>query len=146
VHALKYRRDLALGECLSEHLLDLLVEVGWQAEVVVPVPLGISRLRTRGYNQAALLAYPLSLAMGLSYTPKALMRTRETQTQVGLSIASRRANVQDAFVADRRVVAEKRVLIVDDVITTGATMHACASALKQSGAKEVYGLALARAV
>ncbi len=145
VHALKYRRNLALGECLASHLGDLLVEEGWQVDLIVPVPLSSSRLRTRGYNQAALLAYPLSLAMGISYRPKVLMRTRETQTQVGLSVASRRANVQGAFAADPSV-AKKRVLVIDDVITTGATLHECASALMQSGAKEVYGMALARAV
>jgi ComF family protein len=135
-----------LGECLSTHLVDLLGELGWGLDLVVPVPLGMARLKTRGYNQAALLAYPLSLVTGLVHKPKAIMRTKETQTQVGLSLASRRANVQDAFSADNKVVAGKRVLIIDDVITTGATMHACASALIQAGAKEVYGLALARAV
>jgi competence protein ComFC len=146
IHALKYRRDVALGEVLSTPLVELLKEMGWGLDLVIPVPLGMARLKARGYNQAALLALPLALMTGLTHRPQALKRTRETHSQVGLSLASRHANVQGAFTADDAVVAGKRVLVIDDVITTGATMHACASALMQVGAKEVYGLALARAV
>jgi ComF family protein len=144
IHALKYRRDIGLGEVLSAPLVGLLHEANWAVELVVPVPLGLARLRERGYNQAGLIARPLAWATGLPYAPKALARVRDTRTQVGLSIPQRRENVRGAFRANARWVAGKHVLIVDDVMTTGSTLEACAAALLEAGAIKVYGLTLAR--
>lgn len=146
LHKLKYGRDIGLGDELSKCLIDLVTDNEIQCELVVPVPLSAQRKRERGYNQAALLARPLALAFGLPYLPRALKRTRETQTQVGLSIAQRRENVEGAFFADSSLVAGKSVILVDDVMTTGATMNEAGKALKQAGANWVVGLTLAKAV
>jgi ComF family protein len=123
-----------------------LKNLAWQIDVIIPVPLGVARQKERGYNQAALIARPVALGTGRSYRPKALSRVRETKTQVGLSIEERRKNVGGAFKAERQRVVDKNVLLIDDVLTTGSTMEACAAALIEAGAGKVYGLTLARAL
>jgi ComF family protein len=114
-------------------------------ELVTPVPLGVARHAQRGYNQSALLAFPLALSSKLAYGSQALIKVREARSQVGLSLAERFENVAGAFQASPKIVAGKTILIVDDVTTSGATMQACATALLQAGAHQVYGLTLARA-
>ena len=146
LHRLKYERDIGLGVVLARPLIQYLVDAGWPVHVVVPVPLGVARQRERGYNQAALIARPVALASGLAYRPKALRRVRETHSQVGLSLEERRENVREAFKARPDLVAGVNVLIVDDTVTTAATMEACAVGLKEAGAERVYGLSVARAV
>lgn len=144
-HRLKYEGDLALGETLSRPLGVLLASLSWPIEIVAPVPIGRARRKERGYNQAALLAYPLALCSGIPYQSHALGRKRETRTQVGLNPLERKLNVADAFIADREIVEGKSVLVVDDITTTGATLNACAQALHGAGARSVFGLTLARA-
>jgi competence protein ComFC len=144
VHALKYRRDLGLGEVLSRALIHILGEAVWPVDLIVPVPLGVARLKERGYNQSGLIARPLAWETGLRYSPRALARVRETRTQVGLSLDQRKENVRGAFQASSNLVAGRNVLLVDDVMTTGSTLEACAVALLQAGAMKVYGLTLAR--
>ncbi len=147
VHRLKYRRDLALAETLAGELLSLVQALGWQVDAVVPVPLGQARYRARGYNQAALLAFPLALGLGVPYDGKALARVRETRSQVNLSAEARRRNVARAFgVVQAQAVRGKVVLLVDDVMTTGATLDAAATALKAVGARQVFAVTVARAV
>jgi ComF family protein len=115
-------------------------------DLVVPVPVSLSRRSERGYNQAALLARPIALFYGLDYRPKALMKLRETRSQVGLTVEERKANVDDAFFGEQRIVKGKNILVVDDVTTSGATLNACAHVLRNAGAEEVYCLTLARAL
>ena len=146
IHRLKYRRDISLGESLSRPLTGYLKSLAWEIDVIIPVPLGVARQKERGYNQAALIARPVALGTGRSYRPKALSRVRETKSQVGLSIEERRKNVGGAFKAERQRVVDKNVLLIDDVLTTGSTMEACAAALIEAGAAKVYGLTLARAL
>jgi len=145
LHRLKYKKDLALGETLSRPLIELYPKLGWQINLVLPVPLGVARLAQRGYNQSALLARPLALALRIPSRPSGLRRARETRSQVELSAQGRRQNVQGAFQADRQVVAGKRVLVVDDIATSCATLDACASALLEAEAAQVFCLTLARA-
>ena len=145
VHAFKYRSYRALDETLGQLLAE-----PWQrvppVDVVVPVPLDAKRERQRGYNQAALLARALARGVGLSVVEGVLVRVRETPPQVRAASADeRRVQVQGAFRADGRL-AGKRVLLVDDVCTTGATLDAAAGACKEAGATAVYGLVLAREV
>ena len=144
LHRLKYAGDLALGEALACHLIQKYQQMDWGVELVVPVPLGIAREAERGYNQAALLAWPLALSVGLIYRPSALIKARETRSQVGLGFVERRLNIAGAFRADPTIVHGKTVLVVDDVTTSGATLQACAEALLAAGCDQVYGLTLAR--
>lgn len=145
IHGLKYRGDVALGEILARPLIQRLFELNWKIDLVTPVPSGAMRQAQRGYNQAALLARPLALGCGLRYQPHALAKRRETRSQVGLTRRERQMNVRDAFRADPGAVAGRSVLVVDDVLTSGATLRACAAALLQAGAAQVFALTLARA-
>jgi ComF family protein len=146
IHRLKYNRDLGLGEALARHLIGLPEIKNWSLDCVTSVPLSHAHLSDRGYNQSNLLARPLALARQIPFLPQALRRTRETQTQVGLSAKERDINVRDAFWANADLVKNKTVVVIDDVTTTGSTIRACASALHAAGALSVYGLTLARAV
>jgi competence protein ComFC len=146
MHRLKYQRDVGLGEPLSKHLVELYNELKWDIDLVSPVPLSAKRARERGYNQSGLLARPFAYAVDLPYQPGALQRNRETHSQVGLSANERQQNVQGAFTAKVDKVKGKVVLVIDDVMTTGSTISACAQALRKAGASAVYGLTLARAV
>jgi len=146
LHQIKYRQDLGLGDALAAEMLAFVNQLDWQIEMVTPVPLGKKRLRDRGYNQVALIARPLALAKDWEFAPRSLKRTKETISQVGLSVDGREENVRDAFVADSKRIAGKTVLVVDDVSTTGATLKSCAKALINGGAREVYALSVARAL
>lgn len=113
------------------------------ADVIIPVPLHPARERLRGYNQSALLAEQLAVSQKLPMWYNVVERVRATTPQVKLNAAARRENMRDAFTATTQV-AGARVLLIDDVCTTGATLEACSIALKRRGAKSVWGLALAR--
>jgi competence protein ComFC len=146
LHRLKYKGDIALSEILARPLVTVLQETNWKIDLVTVVPLGVARMAQRGYNQASLLAWPLALSCRLKYSSKALSKLRETRSQVGLNISQRHANVAGAFHAEHSIVFGQSVLVVDDVVTSGATMQACAQALLTAGARQVFGLTLARAV
>jgi len=116
-------------------------------DVVVPVPLHWRRLMLRRYNQAAELARIVAKTGGRRYAPLALKRTRATESQGGFGRAARARNVAGAFAVpprQRAAIAGRRVLLIDDVVTTGATAAACARSLFKAGAKSVNLLALAR--
>jgi competence protein ComFC len=144
IHRLKYKKDVALGEVLSRPLIRFLQGSKWNIDLILPVPLGVARLEERGYNQSDLIARPVALYFGVEYLPKAIRRRRETRSQVDLSAAERKVNVAGAFESRPKFVTGQNVLVIDDVTTTGATLDACAFALREAGAKEVYGLTVAR--
>ena len=146
IHRLKYKQDIGIAEALSKHLIELLNILNWSIDILTVVPLGPKRMLERGYNQSSLLARPVSLATGIPFQPGALVRSRETPSQVGLSANDRHENMKDAFIAKPNLVVNKVVLIVDDVATTGSTITSCSQALVAAGASYVYGLTLARAV
>ncbi|MEA3441538.1 MAG: phosphoribosyltransferase family protein [Chloroflexota bacterium] len=126
-------------------MIDLYKDTKWSVDMIVPVPVGKTRAEERGYNQAALLAIPLSLKLGIIYSSKAIHKTRDVKSQVGLSLEQRFMNVAGAFTASTNVVQNKSILLVDDVITSGATLNTCTKALIDAGALRVYGITLARA-
>jgi ComF family protein len=144
IHLLKYERVRPLSRPLSRYLLRALPREH-AFDAIVPVPLHWRRRWDRGFNQAELLAAGLSASTGLPLR-NALRRLRPTAAQAGLSNAGRRRNVTQAFGCNRpQAVTGKRVLLVDDVMTTGATATACARALKNAGAVYVAVLTVARA-
>lgn len=144
IHALKYENNQSLGEFFSDGLAAVVVAAGWSPDLVMPVPLSPQRMIERGYNQAACLAKPLAARLGIRYHPFGIERTRNTASQVGLSGEARRRNVAGAFSAIPEIVAGKHVLLIDDVMTTGSTLEACARVLTDAGAGAVYGLTLGR--
>ncbi|HZU77009.1 MAG TPA: ComF family protein [Dehalococcoidia bacterium] len=145
VTSVKYGGRFALVGPMAELLAVVWPSYGLAASAVVPVPLHRRRERSRGFNQAALLARGLGTRLGLPVRDDVLVRVRSTPAQVRTaSAAERRQNVYGAF-ACRAEVADSALLLVDDVVTTGATFAACAEPLFAAGAAAVYGLAFATA-
>ncbi|MDX2204637.1 MAG: ComF family protein [Hyphomicrobiaceae bacterium] len=146
VHQFKYADRHEARPLFGRWLREAGHELLGEADVIVPVPMGRLRLVLRRYNQAAMLATELSRTSGVPAALLALRRVKRTPRQVGLSRAQRIENVAGAFAVApgrRAEIAGKRVLLVDDVITTGATADACARVLKRAGAARVDVLALA---
>jgi ComF family protein len=148
IHALKYDGRTGLAPLLARYLVAAYADPLWRTlprpiDAVTPVPLHAARLAERGYNQSSLLAAAFCAATGLPLQTGWLARSRETRPQVGLGPAERQINVDGAFAADP-AVAGKVILLIDDVLTTGATLAACASAADAQGAFAVYGLTLAQ--
>lgn len=142
---LKFQRDIGLGDALSRPMAEFLAQLNWPVDLVTCVPLNKARQAERGYNQSMLLARPLALIHRLPFSARCLRRIRNTASQVTLTGAERRTNLLGAFRADPALVKGKTILVVDDIATTGATLQACALALRDSGARAVYGLTAARA-
>lgn len=143
IHLFKYGRVKTLAKPLGERLASA-IPLDQRFDAVVPVPLHWRRQWARGFNQSALLAKAVARRYGKPVL-RTLRRKRFTSAQAGLSNPGRRANVSGAFAVRRRhEVAGRRILLVDDVMTTGATATACASALKRAGAAYVAVLTLAR--
>ncbi|MCK9420435.1 MAG: ComF family protein [Nitrospirae bacterium] len=146
VHQFKYRPCRTLGSPLGEWMAAN-VRLVMDIDLVMPVPLHVSRLKERGFNQALLLAHRMSEAHHIPFSCDNLCRTRPTRPQVELSGVERIRNVAGAFALRQpEVVADRNVVLIDDVFTTGATMNECASVLKQAGAAHVTAFTLARAV
>lgn len=144
VLSLKFHGVSALAPRMASQMAIALQEWSPPADVIVPVPLGWLRKRTRGYNQSELLASEIARASSLPLERHALRRIRHTAPQAHQpDAASRRENVRGAFGPGSRPVSGN-VLLIDDVSTTGATLDACAQALLASGAASVYALTFAR--
>jgi ComF family protein len=140
----KYASRSDLARPLAHLMLPLVTRL--EIDVVVPVPLHRERLRERGYNQAALLARPVAEHLRRRVEPLALARERATAPQASLSASERSANVARAFrVRQPRAIEGRRVLLVDDVRTTGATLSGCATAIFRAGALAVHFLTVAQA-
>jgi ComF family protein len=145
IHALKYENNTTLAAPLGEMMVDT-----WRrsdlpdADLIVPVPLHRRRYAERGYNQAILLARVLGHGLGLPVDNRTLVRLRATPPQVGLTQVERKRNVEGAF-ACLGSPKGKTIVVVDDVCTTGATLEACAAALRTAGAANVWAFTLARA-
>jgi ComF family protein len=146
LHQFKYRQLRVLRGPLGEVLTR-----AWRQsplpeaiDLLLPVPLHARRVRERGYNQSLLLAQELARATGLSLAERSLVRVRHTRPQVGLRAAERLSNVDGAFAYQGPALAGRRVCLIDDICTTGATLQACAIPLRAAGAGAVYAYTLAR--
>jgi ComF family protein len=149
VHDLKYRDRTDLAQMMAEWMIRASDGEVARAEAIVAVPLHAFRLWGRRYNQSAELARAIARISGKPFLATALLRTRRTRQQVGLGKAARRDNVQGAFSVpetQRPAVFGRRIVLVDDVYTTGATVSAATRALKRAGAADVTVLTFARAV
>lgn len=144
IHGFKYRHRQTLAVPLARLVARELQRRPLQVDLLVPVPLHPRRQEERGYNQSALLAEELAELLGVPVV-ECLERYRETTAQAGLQAPARRRNVQHAFrCRDESALANRRVGIVDDVCTTGATLEDCARALKEAGVASAWGIAIAR--
>ena len=149
VHAFKYGDRLDLAPLMGGWMARAGKELFADADALVPVPLHWRRLWARRFNQSAALAEAISRTTAIPVTHTALRRVRPTAQQVGLSRAERATNVQGAFRIDpagKAEVAGRRVIVIDDVLTSGATSDACARALLRAGAAQVDVLVFARVV
>ena len=147
LHSFKYKNALWLAEDISDIMYGALTV--WfdvkQIDVVVPVPLFRTRQRERSYNQARVLADILARRLDRRLDEYSLRRIRATETQTHYNSAQRRTNIRGAFKVTRpRWVKGRKVLLVDDVMTTGATLNACAKELKDSGARQILAISAAR--
>lgn len=145
VHALKYRRQLAVGRVLGTVLARHLAE-RWprrDVDAVLPVPLHPARHASRGYNQSAEIARWVARSLERPLEPRLARRRRDTPAQVGLDPDRRRVNLEGAFAAER--LRDLRILVVDDVTTTGSTLRELAGALLAAGARSVEAACVARA-
>jgi ComF family protein len=156
IHALKYDRIYPIARGLGSRVAAAIAGISGEAPsemLVVPVPLHRSKYRQRGFNQARLLAREALRFLGKSHpewhltlAPGTLMRLRMTESQAGLSSRQRRQNVRGAFsVSDKAAVDGRHILLIDDIMTTGATARSAAQALLRAGAKSVWVATLARA-
>jgi len=149
VHGLKYGDRLDLARWMAQWMARAASELTRDADVIVPVPLHRRRLWTRRFNQSAALGLCIAEIAGKPFAPTALRRLRATRQQVGLSATERATNVRGAFAvppAERAAIAGRRVLLVDDVYTTGATVKAATRALLRAGATAVDAVTFARVV
>lgn len=146
IHHLKYRDQVILAQPLGQLLLSTAETSisNFKPDAIIPVPLHSSRLRSRGYNQALEIARPLAHKLRVPLDSGLLQRTRKTRQQQGLSAIERRDNLRDAFALTKATTARK-VLLVDDVMTTGETVRECCRVLCKGGISEVQVAVIGRA-
>jgi ComF family protein len=146
IHQFKYDNLRHAAKTLADLLSDYLAAHPVPGEVLIPVPLHSRRLRERGYNQSQLLARELGKLAGLPVMTDCISRQRQASPQIkATSVSQRRSNVANAFVCNT-TLRDKKVILIDDVATSGATLDACAATLKSAGAGSVWGLTIAREV
>jgi competence protein ComFC len=147
IHELKYRNLKAISGCLAILMANYLKDNQVYGEVLVPIPLHLRRLRERGYNQSSLLARELGKLIVLPVIDDSLRRLKDSLPQARTTtVEERRRNVAKAFACRDDKLSGRGVILIDDVCTSGATLEACAKALKVAGAVSVWGLTLAREI
>lgn len=138
------KNDPLLAETLGMRLVEEFRRANWDATLIVPVPLHPRKLEERGYNQAALLADVLARETGIAFEPeRALERVKDSKTQRGKDKTNRLVNLEFAFNAYPVFCYKQRIVLVDDVVTSGATLEHCAAALARAGAQVVWAITVA---
>lgn len=140
---LKYGGTLSLVPILASLLTEYWKGLGWEMDLIVPVPLSAKRFAERGFNQSELIARQFSKRVHIPCEPGALMKQRDTKQQVGLTAEERKENLSGAFAAEKVFIKDKRILLLDDVMTTGSTFAECSAVLLDAGAKSVNCLSVA---
>lgn len=144
IRNLKYHEQTQLAEYLGRNMADTILEMGWEIDIIVPVPLHLKRLKQRGYNQAELLADVIGEMIDREVDTTLISRNVNTPSQVGRTRQGRADNLINAFAAcDINLIIDKRILVVDDVYTTGSTINECSGVLKSIGAAEIYAVTTA---
>ncbi len=140
----KYKNRREYADFYVQELLRTCKEAvkSWGVELLVPVPLHKSRRKLRGFNQAELIARGLGRELGLPVSSELLLRTRKTVAQKELNDQERRANLKNAFQVAKNKVSPKKILLIDDIYTTGSTIDAAAAVLLDHGAEKVYFLSI----
>jgi len=146
IHHLKFQNGIELGYHFRKNLAEIVINEGWVIDAIVPVPQSSQRRKERGYNQAAMLAWPLSHMLNIEYRPQYLTRVGDKSTQVQQDAFGRLSNITGSFKVFDDSLMGQSILIVDDVITTGSTMNECARVCLDVGAKNVFGLTFARSI
>jgi ComF family protein len=145
IHGFKYDGLFDIKEVLGKYLTLTLTEKFKKQAVLIPVPLHKKRLAERGYNQSHLLATEVAKSINYQVLDKKLIRKKYTNPQVTFSGANRKKNIRDAFYwIGEDEIDSKTIILVDDVYTTGATLEECAKVLRNAGAREIWGLVLAK--
>ncbi|MBE5949407.1 MAG: ComF family protein [Lachnospiraceae bacterium] len=136
----KYKNRREYADFFTTELIRVYGDVlqNWEADAVIPIPIHKSRWRIRGYNQAELLAEPLGKFLQIPMETKLIVRTRKTKPQNKLNDKERQKNIEGAFKIQENVVQLKKVILVDDIYTTGSTINACAKLLREAGVEQVY--------
>ncbi len=148
IHAMKYDKVRVMCYELAQMMVDNFHKTGFLklTDVVVPVPVHEGRLNERGYNHSEEMAKHFAKQFGLTVATERIAKTRETPDQVGLGYAERIGNLNGAFKVSRKYFRGKRVLVIDDVFTTGSTLDEIARTLRKAGARSVRGYTLTRSV
>ena len=148
IHSLKYNGKFKIGIFLGKTSAEILIDrlQNWQADFLIPVPLFHLKKAERGYNQSFYIAKGFSRILKIPVKTKFVKRTRYTQTQTALSLEERKENMLNAFeLKNSKGVKGSKIILVDDVITTGSTVRECGRILKSNGAEKVYALSVALA-
>jgi competence protein ComFC len=127
-------------------VLPIIAKTNWDFDLVIPVPISRRHQKERGFNQSVLIAKPIARSLKKDFTTLALQRIKDTSYQYQLTAVERHENVKDAFAGNPAKLNGRGVLLVDDIITTGATMENCTKALLTSGASRVYCISVARVI
>lgn len=146
LHSYKYENKIYVGKFLGELIFnELNIKLfEWDADYIIPVPLHTFKKLQRGYNQSYYIAKAISKKLNIPLKPNLLKRKRFTQTQTKMNFIERKENVRNAFqVKHDNKIIDKKIILIDDVITTGATVSECAKTLKEKNAKKVFALSFA---